>query len=162
MPNIRVGMYLCVRAVGVILLACLALPALAQNQIPDGNLIAFTPVAVQPVIAVQPFLPQAPFPHKFWDRENRLLFATTAAMCAADFSVTHMNLSNGGRELNPLVRPFTVNSATLATNFAGQTAGVMALSYLFHRTGHHRLERLAPLANVATSAFAVTYGLSHR
>ena len=162
MPTIRLAKDLCLRALGLALLLCLALPAFGQKPIPDENLIAFTPAAVQPVIAVKPFLPEAPTVHKFWDRENRALFATTAALCAADFSVTHMNLSNGGRELNPLVRPFTANNATLAANFAAQTAGVVAISYLFHRTGHHRLERLAPVANVAASVFAVGYGVSHR
>jgi hypothetical protein len=154
-------MYLCVAVIGMVLLL-LSSPASAQKSISDGNLIAFTPAAVQPAIAVSPFLPESPTPHKFWDRENRVLFAATAALCAVDFSVTRMNLSNGGRELNPLVRPFTANSATLASNFAGQTAGVMAISYLLHRTGHHRIERFAPVANIAASAFAVSYGLSHR
>lgn len=162
MPDIRVAKNLCIQALGLALLISLALPAFGQKPIPDGNLIAFAPAAVQPVIAVKPFLPEAPTTHKFWDRENRMLFATTAALCAADFSVTHMNLSSGGRELNPLVRPFTANNATLASNFVAQTAGVVAISYLFHRTGHHRFERLAPVANVAASAFAVGYGLSHR
>ena len=162
MPDIRVAKSLCLQALGFALLVSLAVPAFGQNPIPDENLIAFTPAAVQPVIAVKPFLPETPTAHKFWDRENQMLFATTAALCAADFSVTHMNLSNGGRELNPLVRPFAANSATLASNFVAQTAGVVAISYLFHRTGHHRFERLAPVANVAASAFAVGYGLSHR
>jgi hypothetical protein len=164
MPNTRVGMNFCVKAAGLMLLLSftVTLPAVAQKPISDGNLIAFTPAAVQPAIAVTPFLTESPVQHKFWDRENRALFATTAALCAADFSVTRMNLSNGGRELNPIVRPFTGNSAILATNFAGQTAGVVGLSYLLHRTGHHRLERLAPLVNAASSAFAVSYGLSHR
>jgi hypothetical protein len=162
MPDIRVGMHLRVKVAAMALLLSFAMPMFAQKPISDGNLIAFTPAAVQPAIAVTPFLPEAPTPHKFWDRENSLLFATTAALCAADFSVTRMNLANGGRELNPLVRPFTSNSATLATNFVAQTAGVVAISYLFHKTGHHRLERMAPVANVAASAFAVGYGLSHR
>lgn len=162
MPKIRVAMHSCVGVLGAVLLVSTALPADAQTSIASGDMIAFAPPAVQPVIAVKPFLPEAPAPHKFWDRENRFLFMSTAALCASDFSVTHMNLSNGGRELNPLVRPFTANSATLGSYFAAQTAGVMGLSYLLHRAGHHRLERMAPVANVAMSAFAVSYGLSHR
>lgn len=75
--------------------------------------------------------------------------------------MTRMNLRNGGRELNPMVQPFTGSTAALASNFAGQTAGVIAVSYLFHRSGHHRLERWAPVANIAASAFAVSYGLAH-
>ncbi|MGB7583230.1 MAG: hypothetical protein WBM11_00195, partial [Terriglobales bacterium] len=85
-----------------------------------------------------------------------------AAFSAADFVVTRDNLSHGGRELNPLTRPFTGSTAALAANFAGETAGVIGVSYMFHRTGHHKLERLAPLVNFGMSAFAVSYGLAHR
>jgi len=47
-------------------------------------------------------------------------------------------------------------------NFAGETAGVIALTYFFHRTGHHRLERLVSVVNMSSSAGAVTYGMTHR
>lgn len=100
--------------------------------------------------------------HRFWDKKNTALFATVAAFSAADFAVTRDNLSHGGRELNPLTRPFSGSTAGLAANFAGETAGVIGVSYLFHRSGHHKLERLTPLVNFGASAFAVTYGLTHR
>jgi hypothetical protein len=156
-------MYLCAKtsAALCVVLFC-GLLAFAQDQTPaSAPLIAFSRAAV-PVVTSNGFLPEAPSPHKFWDARNRFLFSAVAAFSAADFSVTHNNLANGGRELNPIVRPFAGNSATLALNFAGQTAGVMGISYLFHKTGHHRLERIAPLANIASSAFAVSYGLAHR
>jgi hypothetical protein len=100
--------------------------------------------------------------HKFWDAENTALFSTVAAFSAADFVVTRDNLSHGGRELNPLTRPFAGSTAALAANFAGETAGVIGVSYLFHKTGHHKLERLTPIVNFGMSAFAVGYGLAHR
>jgi hypothetical protein len=121
-----------------------------------------TTAAVESVRSADSFLPAAPSQHKFLDGKNRLLFSTVAIFSAGDFAVTHMNLANGGRELNPLVRPFTGSTPALAANFAGQTAGVIAVSYLLHKTGHHRLERMAPAINIASSAFAVAYGLSHR
>jgi hypothetical protein len=104
----------------------------------------------------------APEQHKFWDAENTALFSTVAAFSAADFVVTRDNLSHGGRELNPLTRPFAGSTAALAANFAGETAGVVGVSYLFHKTGHHKLERLTPIVNFGMSAFAVSYGLAHR
>ncbi len=85
-----------------------------------------------------------------------------AAGGAADFAVTHANLQNGGKELNPITRLFSGSTAGLAVNFAGETGGVVALSYLFHRTGHHKLERLTPAVNLGGSLVAVAYGLSHR
>jgi len=47
-------------------------------------------------------------------------------------------------------------------NFAGETAGVVALSYFFHRTNHHKLERAASMLNIGASAAAVTFDLAHR
>jgi hypothetical protein len=118
------------------------------------------PVEFSPAVGAG--LPETPVAHKFWDRENTALFATVAAFSAADFVVTRDNLSHGGRELNPLTRPFAGSTAGLAANFAGETAGVIGVSYFFHKTGHHKLERLTPLINFGASAFAVGYGLAHR
>jgi hypothetical protein len=153
--------------------ACLALTllfsglAMAQTA-QEPTLISYKTPAYKTTAAIQTsqnsgsFLPEAPSQHRFWDRQNRFLFSTVAIFSASDFAVTHMNLANGGRELNPMVRPFAGSTGALAANFVGQTAGVVAVSYFLHKTGHHKLERLAPVANIASSAFAVAYGLSHR
>lgn len=100
--------------------------------------------------------------HKFWDNENRALFAASAAMSAADFAVTRANLQSGGRDLNPVVRFFGPSTAGLAVNFAGETAAVIGVSYLLHRTGHHKLERIFTLVNIGSSAGAVGYDLAIR
>jgi hypothetical protein len=109
--------------------------------------------------------PSQPLPratsHRFWDRKNRILFASVAAASTLDFAVTYSNLQNGGKELNPVTRLFTANTGTLALNFVGETAGVMGVSYFFHRTGHHKLERLTPILDACVSGGAVTYGLTH-
>ncbi|MFZ0307997.1 MAG: hypothetical protein WAL89_07480 [Candidatus Sulfotelmatobacter sp.] len=106
-------------------------------------------------------LPEAPS-HRFWDRENSILFATSAAFSAADFVITKDNLSGGGRELNPVTRVFSGSTAGLAVNFAGETAGVIGLSYFFHKTGHHKMERYISMLNIGSSGAAVTYDLAHR
>jgi hypothetical protein len=100
--------------------------------------------------------------HKFWDNQNRVLLAAAAAMNGADFAVTRANLQSGGQELNPIVRVFGRSSAGLAVNFAGETVGVIGLSYFFHKTGHHKLERAVSAIDIGSSAGAVTYGLMHR
>jgi hypothetical protein len=100
--------------------------------------------------------------HRFWDRQNSLLFATSAAFSAGDFVVTRDNLRAGGQELNPLVGVFGHSSAGLAMNFAGETVGVIGLSYFFHKTGHHKMERAVSIFNIGGSAAAVTFGLTHR
>lgn len=129
----------------------------AQGALPDAPIASLA--AAFPMIATQP---RFETPHKFWDRQNKVLFVAAAASNAGDFAVTRANLQSGGRELNPVVRIFGRSSAGLAMNFAGETAGVVSLSYFFHKTGHHKLERAVPMVNIAASAGAVTYGLMHR
>lgn len=127
-----------------------------SNPTPFGSgAVAVSPVAPNP-------LPEAPSHHKFWDNENRVLFATVAALSAADFVVTRANLQSGGRELDPVTRLLSGSTAGLACNFAGETAGIIGLSYFFHKKGHHQLERITPLLNIGASSFAVMYDLSHR
>jgi hypothetical protein len=123
---------------------------------------AFNVDMLEPLPIMHSPLPESPAPHRFLDTTNRALFATVAGFCAADFAVTRANLNNGGVELNPVTRVFSGSTAGLAVNFVGETAGVIGLSYFFHRTGHHKLERITPLVNMGASAFAVAYGLSHR
>ncbi len=100
--------------------------------------------------------------HRFWERENRVLFAATGLAATGDFLVTHANLSSGGRELDPVARLFTGSTPALACNFALQTTAVVSLSYLFHKTGHHKLERLTSVVSATASSSAVAYGLMHR
>lgn len=142
-------------------------PMLAQQI----SLAMLSPETIEPAPAIQPapmaqsFQP-APLPeasnHRFWDRENSILFVTSAAFSAADFVVTKDNLHAGGQELNPVTRVFTANTATLALNFAGETVGVVGLSYFFHKTGHHKMERYITMLNIGSSGAAVTYDLVHR
>jgi hypothetical protein len=130
---------------------------LAQGPVPDAPAPTAEPVTtafVAPAVSGNE--------HKFWDKENYALFAATGTMSAADFAVTRANLQSGGQELNPVVRLFGRSTAGLAVNFAGETAGVMGLSYFCHRTGHHRLERMVSVVNIGTSVGAVSYGLTHR
>jgi hypothetical protein len=129
------------------------LPPRSMEPPPAALVIKSTPAST---------VPEAPGDHRFWDRQNSFLFATSAAFSAADFVVTRDNLRAGGRELNPVVGVFGQSSAGLAMNFAGETVGVMGLSYFFHKTGHHKMERAVSMLNIGGSAAAVTFGLAHR
>jgi hypothetical protein len=126
---------------------------------------AIEPASPSPFVAAQPGaiveLPRD-MPHRFWDRENAILFSAVAATATADFFTTHANLASGGRELNPITRIFAGSTPALAANFGLETAGVMGISYMFHKTGHHRLERLTSFVDIGSSVGAVSYGLTHR
>lgn len=117
-------------------------------------------VDVSPSATVQ--VPPSGDQHKFWDKGNYLLFIAVAAASAADFAVTRSNLNKGGTELNPATRLFGRSTAGLAANFAGETAGVVGLSYFFHKTRHHKLERAVSFVDIGGSVTAVSYDLAHR
>lgn len=142
----------------VAILASVFCPALlAQGPLPDApapSAEPASPVATAPASEIRE--------HKFWDGENWALFAASAASSGADFAVTRANLQSGGRELNPVVRVFGRSTPGLAVNFAGETVGVIGLSYFFHKTGHHKMERAISMVNIGASAGAVSYGLAHR
>jgi hypothetical protein len=135
--------------------------SLALLQPGEMESAGFAPAPV--VTTAQPIsLPEPASPHRFWDRENSVLFATSAAFSATDFVVTRDNLRSGGQELNPVTRVFSGSTTGLAMNFAGETAGVLGISYLLHKTGHHKMERMVSMLNIGSSAAAVTFDLAHR
>ncbi len=151
-----------------ILLALLTLVGPARAQEVSLALLQPTAIAAEsspPTLVIMPVqpatLPEAPS-HRFWDRKNSLLFATSAAFSTADFFVTRANLQNGGQELNPVTRMFGGSTTGLAVNFVGENIGVIGISYMFHRTGHHKLERAVSMVNIGASTAAVTFGLAHR
>ena len=159
MPTIWIDSIFKPKAALLLLFLSVGAPALAQR----ASLALLQPKAIEAAFVrpVEPVtLPEAPS-HKFWDRKNSVLFAATAALSTADFIATRNNLQNGGRELNPVSRVFAGSTAGLAVNFAGETVGVIGVSYLFHKSGHHKLERAVTILNIGASATAVSFDLLH-
>ena len=146
-------------AFNVSALALLSATALAQQ--PSLAALNSESVEATPAIVSTP-MPQMGEQHRFWDKKNCFLFAAVAGASAADFAVTRANLNNGGRELNPVTRLFGRSTAGLALNFSGQTVGVVGLSYFFHKTGHHKLERAVSFVTIGSSAGAVAFDLAQR
>src|SRR5579863_763601 len=113
------GRLLC-RAAVLSALLTLCLPALSQQTIAMLEPEAPEPAALQPAPVTRLVQParatEAPGTHRFWDRENSVLFAASGAFSAADFAVTRDNLRNGGQELNPVTKLFSNSTAGLAVN----------------------------------------------
>ena len=84
--------------------------------------------------------PLAPGVHRFWDRENDWLFAAVGAGRALDYAST-LNLRRRGIDEVFLTNSIVDNHALFAGIEVSATAASIGVSYLFHRTGHHRLER---------------------
>jgi hypothetical protein len=136
----------------------------------DANALFPTPLKIASVERAAELVPLSfviPPPkmtsaHRFWDNKNRALFATVAAFGVADFYVTRANLAGGGEELNPVTRVFGRSTPGLVVNFSLEAGIVIGTSYLFHKTGHRKLERITSIVNIGGSAAAVAYGMSHR
>jgi len=84
--------------------------------------------------------PVAPVEHSFWDRENDWLFAGVGAGRALDYAST-LNLRRRGIDEVFLTNSVVDNHPLFAGIEVAATAASVGVSYIFHRTGHHRLER---------------------
>lgn len=97
--------------------------------------------------------------HPFWDKDNIVLFAGVGVGRALDYlSTRHF-------------RDLGVNESLLTNNivdnkplFAGiEVAGVAAsigASYLFHRSGHHKLERWVSIVHIGAAVGGSAYNYS--
>jgi hypothetical protein len=104
-----------------------------------------------------------PMKHDFWDVSNKVLFASHAGLEAVDFGITHRNLSQGGREMDSMAKALCESGTPgQLVFFGGRMVGVIAISYLLHRTGHHKLERAFPIYASGDSAYGVAYSFAHR
>lgn len=108
-------------------------------------------------------LPEVRSQHNFWDAANKTLFASHAGLEAVDFGITRYNLSHGGREIDSMAKALC-ESGTVGqlVFFGGRMAGVVAISYVLHKTGHHKLERAFPVYASGDSAYGVAYSFAHR
>ena len=105
--------------------------------------------------------PKSPsFEHPFWDRENGLLFAAVGASRTLDYFST-LNFRRRGRNEALLTNDIVDNHAAFASIEAAATVASIGVSYLFHRTHHHRLERWTSIvhASLATSGAVRNYCL---
>ena len=95
--------------------------------------------------------PAAPV-HKFWDRENILLFSSVAFTRGMDYASTR-NFQARGRKEILLPQDVVNNSAAFASLEAAGTMTSVGISYIFHRTGHHTLERWMSIGHISVTAF---------
>ncbi len=101
-----------------------------------------------------------PIEHRFWDKENDLLFAGVAAARTLDYFST-LNMRRRGRQEIFLTNDAVDNHAGFAFIEAGATVVSIGASYLFHRYGHHKLERWTSIIHIglATTGAVRNYSL---
>lgn len=113
------------------------------NTLLPALLLALASTALSQTI---PDAPEAKTKHHFLDRTNSLLMGASAAALAADGWSSRSMLARGIPEMNPLARPFVGSNGGSLLYFGGSQAGVVGGMYWLHRRGHHRLEKILPIA----------------
>jgi len=85
--------------------------------------------------------------HRFWDKENDWLFVGVGASRTLDYFST-LNMRSRGRQEIFLTNDIVDNHAAFAMIEASATGVSIGASYLFHRYGHHKLERWTSIAHI--------------
>ena len=94
--------------------------------------------------------------HKFWDRPNAWLFTGVAASRALDYTSTRNMLGRGREEL--LIPDDVVNSkAGFPALEAAGAATSVGISYIFHRYGHHKMERWVSIVHIGVTSFGAAH-----
>ena len=124
-------------------LACLhgSPAALAQDQ-------SNPPSAPEP--AKKTAIPAPSKTHRFWDKENDWLFAGVGASRTLDYFST-LNFRRRGDHEVLLSNDLVDNHAAFAAVEAGATGLSIGVSYLFHRYGHHKLERWVSIIHIGAA-----------
>ena len=118
----------------VVLSSCFASRTQAQTSSPSP--------------APTPAQPSAP--HRFFDAENDWLFVGVAASRVLDYTSTRSFRSRGVHEA--LLTDRIVDNKPLFISIeAAGTAASIGLSYIFHRTNHHKLERWVSVLHIGVS-----------
>jgi hypothetical protein len=89
--------------------------------------------------------------HPFWDQPNDWLFAGVAASRTLDYFST-LNMRRRGRQEILLGNDAVDNHAAFAAIEAAGTGASIGASYLFHRLGHHKLERWVSIVHIGLAA----------
>jgi hypothetical protein len=90
-----------------------------------------------------------PHDHKFFDKTNLSLFSADFLTRTLDAKTTEDFLHNPCGCFHEQNIPFATGTRVGTYGYSLGIAGVVVgLSYVAHRTGHHKLERLIPLEDV--------------
>jgi hypothetical protein len=88
--------------------------------------------------------------HRFWDKQNIILFAGVAVARGLDYSST-LNMRRRGNNEWLLDNATVDNHAEFATIEVATAAASVGLSYIFHATGHHKLERWTSYVHIGVT-----------
>jgi hypothetical protein len=108
--------------------------------LPEGNAL------------IRSVVPAEPTPHKFFDRQQLLALYVHGGVRLADTIKTCRAISHGGVEdWIP-----TQSCGGIAAWQAGSVGLTLGVGWLFHKYGHHTLERITPWVGTGASAAGLT------
>lgn len=140
---------------GLLLGALLAGNAFAADEWPVNATHTYPlPLSAYKLSEYVPLQKPAPLPmnHAFWNRTNAYLFAGIAVMRTLDYTST-INMQARGREEILLPDDVVNNRAGFAALEAAGTATSIGISYIFHKTGHHKLEQWVSIGHISVAGF---------
>lgn len=143
-----------------VLLALIAVPGARTTRAQEPTMAAQIPSPDDPVHPARSQSTPLRQEHRFWDKKNAWLFAGVGASRALDYSST-LNLRRRGNREILVTNDLVDNHAAFAVVEAAGTAVSIGASYLFHRSGHHKLERWTSIVHIglATSGAVRNYCL---
>jgi len=86
--------------------------------------------------------------HCFWGRTNMALFVGVGGARALDY-VSSRHFRGKGINERLLSNSLVDNRPLFAAVEAAGTAGSIAVAYLLHRTGHHKMERWVSIVHIS-------------
>ena len=127
-------------------------------QAPESEAQRPSPIVLSPAGKTQ--TQESPQVHRFWDKKNDWLFAGVGAARTLDYFST-LNMRRRGDQEILLTNDVVDNHAAFAVVEAAGTGVSIGVSYLFHRYGHHKLERWTSIVHfgLATSGAVRNYCL---
>ncbi|MGA2354007.1 MAG: hypothetical protein ABSG02_05895 [Terriglobales bacterium] len=99
---------------------------------------------------------------RFWKPSTIALVALDGAAKAVDCYATRKNMDGGGKEYDPLARPFVHTAGVQVASMAALFGAEMMGAYLLHRR-HHEMAGHAILAGGAlVNGFGAAFSIKHR
>ena len=91
-----------------------------------------------------------------------LILALQLIAHGSDAYLTHRAVIDlKGRELNPIMRPWTKSTPKLVVGFSLATGGPMIASHLFRRSGHLKIARGIELIDIGTTVGSAGFTADH-
>lgn len=114
-----------------------------------SSLVAQAPAPeIKPEVKMVAHPKPGPAPHRFWDRPNAALFAGVAGARTLDFVSTRHFRKKGVDEVL-LSNSVVDNKPLFAAIEVSGVAVSIGVSYLFHKTGHHKIERWVSAVHIS-------------